>query len=236
MQHSPASQQHIDNSETQVKKPIRRIPQKLIAIKRSTSLPTQPSKDSHTIPPQPQNQNAPIQNPPLTQHIANNQANIDSLAHDTSTQESPKPITQELNYDANPKDTLLQHKTTSPQHTQAPLNTLKDSHVSNSQDLSLQDTLKPQNLYIQVDTKTFNLNLENLDEHFRNKLITIFQHKEYSVMELVAMLLENLRNQTRAEQELLQMIHALKAQLTSNHINTPQDSKTSLLESKSTQD
>lgn len=69
----------------------------------------------------------------------------------------------------------------------------------------------PTHVTIQVEQRKFHLSLENLDIICRQKIIAMFEQKQYSLEELLTLFVTTLRDQSFAEQELLALLQQLKS-------------------------
>ena len=88
----------------------------------------------------------------------------------------------------------------------------KDSINSNNTQKVLQDTTAiPTHLTIQVESRKFCLSLEKLDFICRQKIVSIFAQKQYTLEELLTLFVTTLRDQSAAEQELMRIVQALES-------------------------
>lgn len=90
--------------------------------------------------------------------------------------------------------------------------TSKNSINSNNTQNVLQDTTAiPTHLTIQVESRKFCLSLEKLDSICRQKIVSIFAQKQYTLEELLTLFVTTLRDQSAAEQELMRIVQALES-------------------------
>ncbi len=76
--------------------------------------------------------------------------------------------------------------------------------VSNMQITSLQQDIK-----IYIDKRVFSLSLDNFNENSKNKIIDLFYQRHYTLEELLAIFIKMLKDQSLAEQELLNIVKIL---------------------------
>lgn len=69
----------------------------------------------------------------------------------------------------------------------------------------------PTHLTIQVEHRKFCLSLEKLDSVCRKKIMNIFEQKQYSLEELLTLFVTTLRDQSAAEQELVNILSLLES-------------------------
>lgn len=88
----------------------------------------------------------------------------------------------------------------------------KDSINSNNAQKDIQDTTTiPTHITIQVESRKFCLSLEKLDSICRQKIVSIFAQKQYTLEELLTLFVITLRDQSAAEQELIHIVHVLES-------------------------
>lgn len=83
--------------------------------------------------------------------------------------------------------------------------------LSGTTQLLQDDNDAPINLTIQVEHRKFCLSLEKLDKKCRKKIIGIFAQKQYSLEELLTLFVTTLRDQSVAEQELINILYLLES-------------------------
>lgn len=69
----------------------------------------------------------------------------------------------------------------------------------------------PTHITIQVENRKFSLSLEKLDVVCRKKIMGIFAQKKYSLEELLTLFVMTLRDQSAAEQELINILEILES-------------------------
>lgn len=88
----------------------------------------------------------------------------------------------------------------------------KNSINSNNTQNDIQNkTPIPTHLTIQVESRKFCLSLEKLDSICRQKIVSIFAQKQYTLEELLTLFVTTLRDQSAAEQELMRIVQALES-------------------------
>lgn len=82
----------------------------------------------------------------------------------------------------------------------------KQKHIQNSEYSEI-----PTHLTIQVEHRKFCLSLEKLDVVCRKKIMRIFAQKQYSLEEILTLFVTTLRDQSVAEQELINILRLLES-------------------------